>query len=212
MSDVENNKPENPHRWADQIPDPLWDDLALRSPKEAADCVGACWQDGRFEVPLLGAVYQVDPRQKHIFKIDAPGHRVSYQTGIVLLTTLAKSMGAPPSSRMVTPEELQGGRLFFTGAHRVPTQALVKHYGGQPQALIERAIQLGGDVIKGADHAVCLPGLPRLPMYILFWDGDASSEPRAIIGIDDRALFHLDLAGVFGLVNILVGRMVEKAL
>jgi hypothetical protein len=210
MPDVKTDNAEERYRWADQIPAPLWDDLALRSPQEAADCVGAILRDELFEVPLLGTVYRIDPKQRRIVKIGQSGHRVSYQTGIVLLTTLAKSMGVPPSGRMVTPEELQGGRLFFTGAHRVPTRALVKRYGGQPQALVEWAIQLGAENIPGADHAVCLPGLPRLPLYILFWDGDESLESRAIIGIDDRALFHLDLAGVFGLLNILVERMVAE--
>jgi len=211
MADVGSKTSKNLFRWADQIPAPLWDDLALRSPKEAADCVGALWCNERFEVSLLGAVYLIDPDQKHISRSDPAGHRVSYQTGIVLLTTLAKSMGAPPSGRMVTPEELQGGRLFFSGAHRPPTQALVKRYGGQPQALVERALQLGGKRIPGADYAVCIPGLPRLPMYILFWEGEEDLQPRAIIGIDDRALFHLDLAGVFGLMNILVSRLVAEA-
>jgi len=36
------------------------------------------------------------------------------------------------------------------------------------------------------------------------WKGEAG---RAVIGIDDRAHFHLDLAGVFALTNILVYRL-----
>ena len=99
---------------------------------------------------------------------------------------------------------------FSPAPTRVPTRALVKRYTVQPLDLIERAIQLGGESIDAADHSVRIPGLPRLPLYILYWDGGRSLESRIIIGIDDRALFHLDLAGVFGLLNALVGRMVEE--
>ena len=210
MDDTEPKKTESLYRWADQIPSPLWDDLEARSPQEAADCVGVSLRNGRFEVPLLGTLYQIDPTQRRILRVDQSDLRVSYQTGVVLLTTLVRSMGVPPSGRMVIPEELQGGRLFFTGAHRVPIRALIKRYSGQPQDLIERAIQLGGEPIDDGDHSVRISSLPRLPLYILYWDVDRSLETRIIIGIDDRALFHLDLAGVFGLLNVLVGRMVEE--
>jgi hypothetical protein len=73
--------------------------------------------------------------------------------------------------------------------------------------LIDRIFGLGGRMIEGADVAVQLPGLPYVPLYILLWGGDTGEDSRAVIGIDDRAHFHLDLAGVFALTNILVYRL-----
>jgi len=45
------------------------------------------------------------------------------------------------------------------------------------------------------------------PLYVLLWRGDQEVPVRAVIGIDDRAHFHLDLAGVFALTNLLVERL-----
>ncbi len=196
-------------KYADQLPDPLWDDVCVRDARQAAVCVGGCWEDGVFKVPLLGFTYAVDPLAQKILRNNDAGHRVGYQTGVVLLYTLAKSVGAPPSGRMVSPLELTGGTMFFTGAHSLATKPLAKRFGSAPHALVERAAALGGEAIDGADCAVRLPGLPNVPVYVLLWTGDKPAEARTFIGIDDRALFHLDLGAVFALTNVLVSRLVR---
>lgn len=194
-------------RWADMIPAPLWDDLQARPASLAAEAVGATLSEGVFEVSMLGRTYRVDPVLRRILWQAQPHHRVSYQTGVVLLTTLAKSMGVPPSGRMVTPQELQGGTLFFTGAHSLAVKPLAKRFGDDPQSLAATAIAMGGEAIPGADCAVRLPGLPHLPLYVLLWRADEEFSARAVIGIDDRALFHLDLAGIFALTNVMAARL-----
>ena len=102
------------------------------------------------------------------------------------------------------PQELPGGRMFFTGAHTVATGPLAKYFEKDSDQLLNRVLGLGGEMIGGADIAIRLPGLPYVPLYILFWRGDQEIPSRAVIGIDDRAHFHLDLGGVFALTNILV--------
>lgn len=211
MSKSNHNHQDEPFRWADQIPAPLWDDLEARPFKESAAAVNVVFENEVFKMPLLGLEYTVDPNARRIYIEDDTSHRVSYQTGLVLLTTLAKSMGVPPSGRMVAPQELTGGAMFFTGAHTLKTRPLVKQFGNNPGALFDRAQALGGEGIDGAaDHGVRIPALPLLPFYVLLWIGDEESGARAMIGIDDRALFHLDLAGVFALTNIMVSRLIRE--
>jgi hypothetical protein len=194
-------------RWADQIPQPLWNDLGKRPPQQSAEAVGAAWDGNAFKLPLIGTDYTVTPSDQRITKSHDPEHRVAYQTGVVLLTTLAVSSGVPPSGRMAVPQELPGGRMFFTGAHAPATPPLERAFSSDPDRLIAHALKLGGEMIQGADVAVLIPGLPYVPLYVLLWEGDNESPARAVIGIDDRALFHLDLAGVFALTNILVHRL-----
>ncbi|MBT8340798.1 MAG: DUF3786 domain-containing protein [Desulfatitalea sp.] len=197
-------------RWADQIPTPLWDDLRTRAGEQAAAAVEGVFEQNRFKVPMLGTVYRVDPAAQRIQHEQDPDHRVSYQSGVVLLTALAKSMGVPPSGRMVTPLELEGGTLFFTGAHTLATKPLADHFGRSPRSLVKAARALGGESVDGADCAIRLPGLPLIPLYVLLWTADEEFEARAVIGIDDRALFHLDLAGVFALTNVMVAKLTKK--
>jgi hypothetical protein len=191
-------------RWADQIPAASWIDLCNRSPQQAAEAVGALWDGKSFKVPLLGVQYTIDPANQRIKMANNAEHPVSYQAGIVLLTTLSISKGVPPSGRMAVPQELPGGRMFFTGAHAVAAGPLAKHFEKASDQLLNRSLEIGGEIIEGADIAIRLPGLPYVPLYILYWRGDREIPARAVIGIDDRAYFHLDLAGVFALTNILV--------
>ncbi len=191
-------------RWADQIPAASWIDICNRSPQQAAEAVGAEWDGKSFKVPLLGVQYIIDPANQRIKIANNADHPVSYQAGILLLTTLSISKGVPPSGRMAVPQELPGGRMFFTGAHAVATIPLAKHFEKDSDQLLKRALEIGGEMVEGADIAIRLPGLPYVPLYILYWRGDQEIPARAVIGIDDRAYFHLDLAGVFALTNILV--------
>ena len=195
-------------RWADQIPEALWSDLRSRSPQEAADMVGAAWNGETYKVPMIGIDYTIDLANKTIKKTYHADKPVSYQAGVALITTLATSKGVPPSGRMTVPQELPGGRMFFTGAHSLATGPLVKNFEKDSDQLINRILGLGGKMIKGAaDVAIQVPGLPYVPLYILLWHGDQEEPARSVIGIDDRAHFHLDLAGVFALTNILVYRI-----
>jgi hypothetical protein len=198
-------------RWADQIPETLWSDLRNRSPQQAAEAVGAGWNGETFNVSMIGVDYTIDPANQRITKNYKADHPVSYQAGVVLLTTLTTSKGVPPSGRMTVPQELPGGRMFFTGAHSLATGPLAKHFEKDSDQFIDRILGVGGEMIEGADVAIKVPGLPYVPLYILLWRGNQRGTARAVIGIDDRAHFHLDLAGVFALTNILVYRLCKDA-
>lgn len=196
-------------RWADQLPPALWEDLTARPPEQAAQTTGALWRDGRFALSLLGRPLAVDPAQRRVWRLDQPESRVSYQTGLVLVSTLSRSLGVPPSGRLVTPEELPGGAQFFQGPHAVNKKPLVKRFGYDPQALLERALAMGGEAIEGADVAVKVPGLPMLPLYALLWAGDDEFEARAVVGLDAHAHYHLALDGLWALTNLMVHYLVR---
>lgn len=196
-------------RWVEDVPADLWEDVRARPAREAAEAVGGSWQDGQFRLGLLGREHVVDPGDCRIWLADQRDERLGFQDGVVLLTTLARSLGVPPSGRMVTPVELPGGNLFFTGAHALATAPLARCFASDPQALEGRARAMGALPTPGADLALKLPGLPQVPLYALLWSGDQELEARAVIGIDDRAHFHLDLGGVLALTNLLVRRLIR---
>ncbi len=193
--------------FADRMPAALWDDLSSRDPAEAALATGAEYRGGVFELPLLGRRYQVDPAARSVTETQRPQHRVGYQAGLVLVTTLAGALPVPPTGEMVTPQELPGGSMFFTGPHAVPTAPLAEAFGSDPAALPAAAATLGGEPAEGADAAVRLPALPMLPMWALVWGGDDEFEASAVIGVDSRAHHHLALDGVWALCNLLAARL-----
>ncbi|MDL2274700.1 DUF3786 domain-containing protein [Desulfosarcina sp. OttesenSCG-928-G10] len=194
-------------RWAAQLPESLWNDLRNRPAAEAAETTGAIWDGKTFSISLLGRRYRLDPSSQTLTRDDAADTPVSYQTGVVLLNTLSHSKGVPPSGRMTVPQDLPGGRMFFVGAHALGTDAIATAFSENPDQLEGRIAAMGGEKMDGADAAFRIPGLPLVPLYVLLWQKQGSDPARAVIGIDDRAHFHLDLAGIFALTNILVSRL-----
>ena len=195
------------YKSADQLPSALWDDLDALAPADAAHNSGATWNGEFFLVPLIGRDYKVDPAQRRVHLLDQPDKPVGFQTGMVLLTALGRSMDLPPSGRMVTPQELPGGAMFFVGPHALALPDICAAFGQEPKAFLQKALSLGAEKIEGADVAVKLPGLPKIPLYVLLWAQDDEFEARSVIGIDAHASFHLALDSIWALTNILVKRL-----
>jgi hypothetical protein len=125
-----------------------------------------------------------------------------------LVCHLARALGVPPAGRLVTPQELPGGGLFFTGPHAVNTRDLEARFGASPENLARRAAALGGGRAEvGGDLAVRLPGLPRLPLYVLLWLADEEFPARVVVGLDANAHHQLALDGIWALTNLMVGRL-----
>lgn len=199
-------------RWSDQLPAALWDDLDARPSAQAAEAVGAVWSHGAYRLPLLGRAYRVDPGARRVSEEARPGHRVGFQAGLVLASHLGRALGVPPAGLMVTPQELPGGSLFFTGPHAVNTKALERRFGGDPEALVRRAAVLGGQpAAVGGDASVMVPGLPHLPLYVLLWAQDDEFPARAVVGLDAHANHQLALDGIWALTNLLVSRLCAEA-
>ncbi|MCB2187915.1 MAG: DUF3786 domain-containing protein [Deltaproteobacteria bacterium] len=199
-------------RWADQMPAALWDDLDRRDPAEAARAAGGEWlpaaaPGGAVSLSMLNREYLIMPQARQVRLAARPDYRVSYQSALVLVSTLARAVEAPPSGRMVTARELPGGDLFFQGPHAIPIRPLEKRFGARPAELLERAAALGGEPWEGGDAAVKLHGLPRLPLYVLVWGDDGEFAARAVVGFDSRAPFHLALDGIWALANLMVHRL-----
>ncbi|MCB2228343.1 MAG: DUF3786 domain-containing protein [Desulfarculaceae bacterium] len=214
MAGPEDNRPTDPNdnqlfRWAEDLPPQAWDDLAARPPAQAAEATGASWDGEAFVIPFFGRAYRVEPGARRISLLDDPERRLSYQVALVILSTLAKSLGVPPAGRMITPHELPGGAMFFQGPHAINKAPLEERFGADPELLRLAAAPLKPTPCEGGDVGLMLPGLPMIPLYVLLWGGDEEFEARAVVGLDAHAHHHLALDGVWALTNLLVSRLTK---
>jgi len=198
------------YEWAEDLPDLLWDDLAGRPPEEAAGATGADWAKGRFFLPVFGRRYSIDPESRRIEGVSFPEERVDYNTGVVLVTHLARARDVLPAGRMVSFKELPSGETFFSGPHALPMGPIIKRFGNDFESLVRRARELGGKEVEGGDVAVCLPGLRRVPMYVMIWKADDEFPAEAVPGVDANVMHHLALDGLFALSHLMVQRLTES--
>ena len=90
---------------------------------------------------------------------------------------------------------------FFQGPHELPTGSLLQRYGQDIRGFEEAAKFLEGRPVNMADVAYELLPFPRVPLYYLFWRGDAEFESRISVLFDRsiEAVFSAD--AIWGLVG-----------
>ncbi len=90
---------------------------------------------------------------------------------------------------------------FFQGPHVLQTDPLLQRYGQDIRGFEEAAQFLKGRAVDMADAAFELFPFPRVPLYYLFWQGDAEFEPRISVLFDRsiEAVFSAD--AIWGLVG-----------
>ena len=196
-------------RWANKLPAYFWQELTARAPEVAAAASGAELDRGRFILPVFARFYLVDPQNRRVQNLDRGEERVDYNTALVLVTHLAQAVEAPSAGRMISLNELPAGRSLVAGPHALPLDPLAEHFGHNPKALVQRALELGGAEIEGADVAVHLPGLPRVTMYLLLWLADDEFPAQATPGVDANVMQHLNLDGLLSLSHLMIQRLTE---
>jgi hypothetical protein len=90
---------------------------------------------------------------------------------------------------------------FFQGPHELQIDPLLQRYGRDMRGFEAAARFLEGRPVDMADAAYELLPFPRVPLYFLFWQGDAEFEPRISVLFDRtiEAVFAAD--AIWGLVN-----------
>ncbi len=186
-----------------------WEQLLRRPPEEAARAAGAAWDGCAYTLPMLGTKLRVDPRARSVLANGCPEQSVGFQRALVAVTYLAGALDAPAKGVWVSFRELPGGDGFFRGPHSLVTPRLEEAFGAEPLALLEAASPLGGRAVDGADVAVEIPGLPKVPLRVLLWRKTEEFPASATMLTDGRAYLHLALDVLWALSNIAISDLVK---
>ena len=100
---------------------------------------------------------------------------------------------------------------FFQGPHELKTQPLIERYGQDIGGFKDAATYLAGRPVDMADAAYQLFPFPRVPVYFLFWQGDAEFDSRISV-LFDRSIEEVFAAdGIWGLVSRLSTALLQAA-
>jgi hypothetical protein len=106
----------------------------------------------------------------------------------------------PLGREIVSVKDLKEAH-FFQGPHALQVDSLLQRYGQDLKGFKDAAEYLAGHPMDMADAAYRLLPFPRIPVYYLFWKGDAEFEPRISV-LFDRSIEELFPAdAIWGLVS-----------
>ncbi|MBA4386390.1 MAG: hypothetical protein C0404_00310 [Verrucomicrobia bacterium] len=177
--------------------DKAWADLALLDPVDVCGRALAVFDrlDGAYVIDVFGRPVAVAPKQRTISGT-FPGwelilKKLGYFSRLSILHYLIGARSAPLSGRLVKPEDLKAGPIYFTGSHVLPLEALAARYGRNVEEFVEQGLRLGGQRRSHGDAAVELRAFPRLPVTIILWREDEEFPARASLLFDASCEQHV---------------------
>ena len=193
------------------FPEEFWDDLADRDVQEVARAASADLDtEGGIVLGVLGESIRVNMEQRRIERrvSDAWEETADTLLCLVLVVYLLNARPTWLSGERVSEKDLKSAH-FFQGPHTLRTDHLVTRFGRAPEAFLEAAAGFDGHPIEaGADAAVRLMALPKVPLYYLLWAED-DEFPASVSILFDRSIEdHLQADAIWGLVNLVSDRII----
>ena len=150
---------------------------------------------GNYLVDSFGCQISVSPLEQTFSVEDSIGNIVLNELGTysrpAILQYLNRCKDIPLGDHLVNPSTLPGGDIFLRGTHVLPLERLANRFLDDIPRFYEVGAKLGGKRIDLADAALQIFPLPRIPVYILFWEGDEEFPAKASILFDTSCQFHL---------------------
>lgn len=152
---------------------------------------------GLYSLGSFNWTVSVSPGQKRMFS-DSPGSdillvKLGYFSRLSILWYLVGAKGIPLSGRLVRPDHIRGGHLFFRGTHVLPLERLAETYGKDLEGFLLRGSLLGAERQNLGDASLRLFPLPRVPVTVILWAEDEEFPARADVLFDSTCEHHLPI-------------------
>jgi len=144
--------------------------------------------------------YTIDPKTRAIVT-EVAADRDSGKAGWdVRLLVLAYMAGATETSlvgRWVSPVGFSGGDLFFSSdAHNLAFADLLSAFKS-PEDFLSAGQKVGGRRDSIGDSSFVIQTLPRIPILFIYWVGDDELPSKISLLVDESALCHLAIDGLW---------------
>jgi len=190
----------------DQVDELLWRQLDQLDPEDVCRRAQVSYDRDRsgYRVPFLTGTLCCLPGRRALELIEAPtGTRLDFQLVLVVLHYLLEAKATPLAGKWIGERDIPGGALFFRGPHAFPTGRLLQCFGDHREAFCRALEALGGVPVSHGDAAYRLWVLPRVPLLLIFWDGDEDFPAELKIRFDASIQDQLQaLDTIWALINL----------
>lgn len=172
----------------------LWEQLGEADPKLICRNAGVAYKPmpAAYVVPFLNAEFLCSVETRSIEPLTGDSFTTpDFELCLVLLHYLLSARPEEVSNRWIGEKELPGGEVFFRGPHGIPLEPLVALLGRQADRFRPVAEKLGGTPVAMGDLAFRFPTLPRVPLLLVFWEGDDEFPPEMLMRFDSTITAHL---------------------
>ncbi len=157
--------------------------------------------------PFLNRIYHIGI-PGFAFSDTAPEPKdVPIQEQVLILHYLQAGGLLFPTGNWIAYREIQGASFYFSAFVKRAIDPLKKTFGSSIQGLVIAAEKLGGQAISAGDAGFEFRLLPRIPVQLILWEGDAEFPAEANILFDETIGEILSPEDVAWLAGMLVYRL-----
>lgn len=177
----------------------VWETLAALDPDDVCRRTGASYDavPGLYALKSFGREFHISPREKEI-RCQSPDceaflRKFGFFFRLSAIGYLTAAKDIAPSGRLVNPENMKSGQLFFRGSHVLPLDRVAEKYAADRDGFLARGRELGGGTQGYGDASVRLLPLPRVPVVEILWVADDEFPARADLLFDSTCELQLPI-------------------
>jgi hypothetical protein len=154
--------------------------------------LGAVWENAGLVVPFFGQRYHITSRG--VENLD--GTRCPVTKRIILCYYVIHGGDSAIDGTWVAYRDFKDSAFFMSSFKSQVEIRIAQHYTGRLDSLRGACDVLGGEEVEGpmkGDLCVRFAALPRVPMLLIFYDGDEDLPASATVLFDQSAHLFLDM-------------------
>jgi hypothetical protein len=101
-----------------------------------------------------------------------------------ILTGYAEAKPIPETGKLVSFEQLPGGRAYYNTFRKRATQQIERVFSTKPQMLLKAAELFDATKLGYGDYSVRFYALPLVPIHVILWSSDMEFPTSASILFD----------------------------
>lgn len=147
---------------------------------------------------VLGSKYRIYPGQQ---TIECAGHPDPENDFLSLFAIhyLLTCIETSPGDEWISEKDMVGGVTFFRGPHLIPTGLIADNLDDSLEQFALLREKFNGKSLDMADAAFSFKVTDRIPMALLYWQGDEDFPAEAKLLYDSSLPRHFALDIVFAL-------------
>ena len=176
-------------------------ELADRNPEDVCRRTGSRYDKDRqcYELEVWGDAYSIYPHERRIQRHGKDVRPVHEYLSIFMIHYLLMSLATDLENEWISEKDIPGGPTFFRGPHAIPTDLVTRTFQNDIAAFDRRCRVLRGKPVEMGDTAFRFQITKRLPVVVLYWQGDEDFPPEACMLFDQSICRFLALDVVFAL-------------
>lgn len=176
-----------------------FEELAKRDPQEICKRTLCSFDPARncFQLKIWGKQYAVFPASEKIECINQNDLHEFFSLFAIHYLLSAKDI--PTANEWISEKDMAGGVTFFRGPHEIPTDLITKKVENSISLCKKIGEKHLGTPLDMADCAFIFHITDRIPVALLFWEGDEDFPAESKLLYDKTLTDHFALDIVFAL-------------